>query len=399
MTDLRQTLRAAATVTRKDLRQRARDRSAWIIGIAAPLLLAAVLGQIIGGFTDRTSNAPMLGVVAGRGEAASNALVDAVLPSAADELGTTLTVYDDRAAADAALADESVDVVIVVPVDLGTRLRSLVPSTIEVVARPDEVVPALIGEAIVASWAQEVGARSDALLAAVALGADAATVAQALDELPPASLVEVVELAGADRVLDGATQVSAGLAVFFLFFTVQLGVVGLVEERQSGTLARLHAAPVPRSAVLIGKILTSIVIGFGATVVLLAATTWLLGASWGPLLPVLVLVAAAVLAAVSLVSVVAGFATSADAANNAQGVLGIVLGMLGGAFFPVATEPGLLATLSDLTPHGMFLTAVGDLQVPGAGLADIVPQLLGLLAFAGAVSLGVGPLVRDGGAA
>ena len=45
--------------------------------------------------------------------------------------------------------------------------------------------------------------------------------------------------------LDATTFYAAGMAVFFLFFTVQLGVSSLLDERRDGTLARMLVAPDP----------------------------------------------------------------------------------------------------------------------------------------------------------
>ena len=63
-----------------------------------------------------------------------------------------------------------------------------------------------------------------------------------------------------DRQLDPVSYLAAGMAVFFLFFIVQYGVTGLLEERQQGTLPRLMAAPIPVAAIHVGK-------AMGATVI------------------------------------------------------------------------------------------------------------------------------------
>ncbi len=387
-------MRSAFLILQKDLRQRVRDRSVWLFGIVAPLALAGVLGSIIGGFTADEFPPPAWGVVdLDQGELAQSFTAD-VLPAVGADLDATITSLAGRAEAVEALDAGDLDAVFVLPADLTSSVQGLGEPEIEVLGRISQPIQQTVAVAIAERWAREVDVRRGAVLSALARGAPIDPATLDVADLESDEVIAIESLGAADRTLDGPTYVSAGMAVFFMFFTVQLGVVGLLEERTAGTLGRLRAAPVPSWTILLGKILTSLVIGWVATVVLLAGTSLMLGASWGPLLPVLVLVTAATLAAVSLVTVVAGFAGSADAANNAQGVIAIVLGMLGGAFFPIATEPGLLATLSDLTPHGMFLTALGDLAVPGAGLADITPQLLGLLAFGAAVAAGGSSFAR-----
>ena len=45
-------MRAALLIASKDLRQRARDRSAFMMAIVVPLALAFILSQILGGIGD-----------------------------------------------------------------------------------------------------------------------------------------------------------------------------------------------------------------------------------------------------------------------------------------------------------------------------------------------------------
>lgn len=369
-------MRAALLILRKDLRQRARDRTVWIMGLAAPLALAGVLGLLVGGLGPSALPPPSWGVASQDDGPVGASLTTRVLPDVAASLGGTLVVLQDRAEALSRVADGTLGAAFILPVGLSATVAGGATGDVEVIGTVGDELANAVAAAVARSWADEVAVRV-AATRAVGVGHSSS----GLPVGAPPALLQSVALHGADRTLDGPTYVAAGMAVFFLFFTVGLGVIGLLEEATNGTLPRLHVAPNPRWAVLLGKVLTSVVIGFGATATLLLATTLLLGASWGPTLPVLVLISAAVVAAASLVSVVAGLARSADGASNVQGVIAIVLGMLGGAFFPVATSPGPLAIASDLTPHGMFLTAIGDLQVPGAGIADIAPQLLGLLAF------------------
>jgi ABC-2 type transport system permease protein len=90
----------------------------------------------------------------------------------------------------------------------------------------------------------------------------------AADELArPVTLTETV----ASIRLPMRDQMTAGLAAFFLLFTVQLGVIGLLEERQQGTLPRLRSAPIGIGAVLGGKAAGSLVVGLASMIVLAAA--------------------------------------------------------------------------------------------------------------------------------
>src|SRR5690606_13591596 len=155
-----------------------------------------------------------------------------------------------------------------------------------------------------------------------------ATAAVAADgELPPEELnalaaaaaeaeplVGLTTLEAADRQLGMTSYLAAGMAAFFVFFTVQWGVTGLLEERQLGTLPRLLAAPIPPSAVQIGKALGAFVLGIVAMSVLAVASATLLGASWGPWQGTAVLIVALVLAALGIMALVGSFAKTAEQA-------------------------------------------------------------------------------------
>src|SRR5438876_27517 len=73
--------------------------------------------------------------------------------------------------------------------------------------------------------------------------------------------VAVNDVSAHTKELDQKSFFAAGMAVFFLFFTVQFGVTSLLEERNDGTLARLLAAPISRASILGGKLLTSFLLG------------------------------------------------------------------------------------------------------------------------------------------
>jgi ABC-2 type transport system permease protein len=186
------------------------------------------------------------------------------------------------------------------------------------------------------------------------------------------------------------------MAVFFLFFTVQFGVNSLLDERRDGTMARLLAAPIPRSAILWGKLTASFVVGVVSMFVLIAATQLLLGARWGNLAGVALLVVAGVLAATGVMALVATLAKTAEQSGNWQAIIAIVLGMLGGVFFPISQATGV-GWLSYATPHRWFMQGLADLS-GGGGIGIVLPAAGAMAAFAavtgGIALLRIGRMVR-----
>ena len=114
--------------------------------------------------------------------------------------------------------------------------------------------------------------------------------------------------------------------------------------------------------------------------VLVVATSLLFGANWGNPLGVAVLVVAAIAAAMGIMALVATLARTAEQAANWQSVVAVVLGLLGGTFFPVSQAPGVLSALTFIAPQAWFLRGLGDLR--GGSLAVVWVPVLAMLGFA-----------------
>ncbi|MEV0583915.1 ABC transporter permease [Nonomuraea sp. NPDC050310] len=179
---------------------------------------------------------------------------------------------------------------------------------------------------------------------------------------------------------DLTTRLAAGSSVFFLFFVVS-GMTGLLRERHLGTLPRLLAAPVGDAAILGAKLVAGVLLGLLSMTALVLITTFLYGARWGPPLQVAALVSATVLAASGLSAAVAAFARTAEQAVNQQGALAVVLGLTGGALFPLP-RTGWVEWVSLLAPHHWFLRGLeeGEPALP-------VAVLLGMALVTGAVAV------------
>jgi ABC-2 type transport system permease protein len=77
--------------------------------------------------------------------------------------------------------------------------------------------------------------------------------------------------------------------------------------------------------------------------------------------------------------IVGAFAKTAEQASVFSSIIAVVLGFLGGTFFPVGQSGGLLAQLRFITPHAWFMQGLGDLS--GGNVADVLPAVLALLVF------------------
>ena len=374
---------AAFLISSKDLRQRLRDRSAILFAIVAPLGLIAILSTIFGGAFGVDLDLRFAVVDEDGGELAA-AFTTGVLPAVEEQGFATVETLDDRADAEAQVRAGDLTAAFVIPAGFSAAATSGGAVPIEVLGNVDADIGTSVAEAIANAFAAEVRAVQIAI--GTVLGAapdhDPAEVqrlAEAVTASAPPAVLGAVE--APRRELDPVTYLSAGMAVFFLFFTVQFGVTSLLEERRDGTLQRLLAAPVSRASIYGGKALTSFLLGIVSMTVLVVASDLLIGAEWGDPVGVALLVVAGVTAATALMAFLATVARTAEQANVWQSVTAVVMGMLGGTFFPVAQAGGALEFISLLTPHRWFLRGLSQLA-GGGTVPDALPAMGALLVFA-----------------
>jgi ABC-2 type transport system permease protein len=391
-------MRAALLIAAKDLRQRLRDRSALMVALVVPLGLAFIFSRILSGVGGGNGVFSYAVVDLDRGSA-SRAFVHDVLGGVQRQRSIDLRAVRSVAAAREQVSNGTIDAAFVIPAGFTAATRSNRASSITVVGNADAPIATQVARSIAEAYAADVNAVRLSV-AAVIVPLEAAgrrstpeqMAALAHEAAAMAEPVTLRDVTAATRQLDATTYLAAGMAVFFLFFTVQFGVSSLLEERNDGTLARLIAAPIPRASILVGKMLTSFLLGCISMSVLALASTLLFGAHWGNPAGVAVLIVCGVLAAMGIMALVATMAKTAEQAGNWQAIIAVVLGLLGGTFFAISQAPPFFAKLSLITPQAWFLRGLGDLHA--GHLSVVVVPALAMLAFA-AVTGGIAALRLD----
>jgi ABC-2 type transport system permease protein len=354
-----------------------------MLAVVLPLALAFIYSTLFGGAA--TPRAFEYGVVdLDRGAIAQTFVTD-VLPGIEGQGYITVRPIADVATARRLVGDGTLDAAFVLPAGFTTAAGSQAVADIEVIGDVDSPTGTDVARSIARSFVTDLNGVRLSIAAAVGDEHDSVTPEQlaavARRAVDAASPVRIADVSATAKVLDLKTYVAAGMAVFFLFFTVQFGVASLLDERADGTLARLLAAPIRPVSVLAGKMLASIAVGLASMAVLVAATTALMRISWGDPIGVAMLVVAGVLAATGVTSLVASFARTPDQAGSWGAIVAVLLGLIGGAFFPLSQAGGAAAALSLASPHAWFLRGLGELA-GGGGPASVLPAVAAMLAFA-----------------
>lgn len=385
---------AAWIIALKDLRQQLRDRSAYLIGIAAPLGMALVFGFMLNPLADFDLDA-RFGVVDLDGGPVAQTFIDGVLASV-EGVEVVLVESAEEAAilADADITPlggetgEGLDAVYIIPAGFTEDVQSERPVQIEVITNESSAIGAGYAVSLAETYASELTSVRVAVASAETLtGEPLDRFSTGVAVLQTPSPTRLVDQSAATKQLDGITFYAAGMAIFFLFFVVQAGVTGILDERRQGTLARLLSSPIPKWGVLAGKMLSAFIVGAVSMLVLMVTTTLVVDANWGEPLGVALLILAAVIAALGIMALISGFARTREQAAGLGSIVGIVLGFAGGTFFDVSQAGGVISQLRFISPHGWFMQGLADLSA--GDLSVIVAPVLAMLGF-GVLAGGIG---------
>ena len=387
-------MRELLVMTIADVRQRFRDRTVVIFGLLAPLGLMFVFNAIFGGTSD-IELAPV-SVVASvpAGDQFATIVVDAL--RSVEIVDVSVTEASPEGVQQAVEGTEAA-LGIMIPDDFTAAVQDGQETAVRIIEGDDAGLETDIVVGVVAATVDQLHASALTTRAGAAAGLSPGQLAElARQAATGAPALTISEGAAADEQLSPSGSLVAGQAGLFLLFTVGFGVLALLTEREQGTLARLQSMPMRRELIVAAKVLSGYVLGVLATTVLLLAGSWLFDVDFGNPLAVGVLVLAAVAAATSLTFIVARVARTAEQAGVSQAIVALVLGIAGGAFFPLNAR-GFVATLFELNPvaalqHGLGITS------GGGGLTDITTPVIVMLGFA-VVCVLISRVLPDRGAA
>ncbi len=382
---------AALAIALKDLRQRIRDRSAIILSVVAPFMLAYLFSVMIPSGSD-TFHTRYLVVDLDGGPIAA-ALTDGPLAGLQAAKVADIVPVSTEGDARKRVTDEG-GAAVLIPAGFSDAVRSGKETTLTVIANEDAILAAQVLRSVLTTFASDVKAVQVSVATVLRAGGaqpDPSRMAdlQAAAVAMPAPIA-LSDARTADRQASSSTYYGASMAVLFVFFAAQFGVVGLLGERRAGTLARMLAAPIAPRTVLLGKLIVSLVLAIVSMSIIVVGTTLLLRASWGDPLSVAALIVATALSASGIALLVVGLTRTEDQASSLIAIVAMTLAVLGGSFFPMSQAPEFMTRLSLFTPHGWFLRGINDLA-SGGGIATVALSLAVLTAI-GLVAGGLGLL-------
>ena len=173
-----------------------------------------------------------------------------------------------------------------------------------------------------------------------------------------------------------------GLVAFVLTIVAALmTAISITREKETGTMEMLLVSPIRPTAIVAGKVVPYIVLGFVSVLLVLVAARLVFDV---PLRGSLVLLLAE--SGLYIVTALAlGIVISTVAPNQRTAMIAALAGLmlptllLSGFIFPLDSLPQVLQWLSYIVPARWFLTIVRGIMLKGAGLATLWQETLILI--------------------
>ena len=185
-------------------------------------------------------------------------------------------------------------------------------------------------------------------------------------------------------------QVVPGYAVMFAMFGVLSGAGAILEEKERGTFKRLLFAPVPKYALLGGKLLAQFIVGVAQIVLMFAFGALVFHVSLGGSILGLVLVTLATCwATTSLGLLLVAVIKSRKQVHPITTLIVLGSSAVGGSWFPLFLMPEWVQQAARITINAWAMEGYNRLMLFGGGLNDVWPDI-GVLLLYGAVCFAVG---------
>jgi ABC-2 type transport system permease protein len=187
-----------------------------------------------------------------------------------------------------------------------------------------------------------------------------------------------------------------GALIMIVLFTSIFTMMSVIEDRKEGFLLSVMVAPVPRSAIVLGKVLG------GTTLSALQGMIFLIFAPFAGvhLDPLQVLLVAGVVFLVSFALTALGFAIAwpMDSTQAFHGIINlflIPLWLLSGALFPMARASGWIRVLMYMNPLTYGVQALRSLLYPGTDTPVPLPSAMATLLLFSLVMFGLAFLMAN----
>lgn len=397
----------------KDLRRAWRNPLPWIINLAIPLVITALIGLAFGGRSDSGA----LGRIRFAVVDEDDSLLTRFLRGTAHQGQGSRTlepVFMDRAAALRELENNKLAAVVIIPREFTSGyLTGSHPVSLELIKNPAQsihpaVLEELLGAGVTAlnaiarnfqsefpEWREVIEGRADYKKVSQLIERAGDKIAAARDYLNPplvtytkeANVNGLVGSAAAEAKTAGNNSkpsasfnmfayVLSGMCAMFLLFSAGNAMSDLHRESAQHTFARYHTLRHSLVPFVTGKVLFTVVLLVVSAAVMLGGGALAFGIRWRDPLALVVLVLAYAGFAAGFIAVLTAMVAGGRTGEVLGNLAAMVLGLAGGCAFPPQQLPGFLGQyVSPMLPTYWFTETVRGMEVGAVTVSWLTASL------------------------
>ena len=393
-------------IAKKDVLQITKDRNGLILMLVVPLVLISLVGFAFGSFYGDGSSQIQIKVALNNQETAQNAFIGKAIASAlkvnTSQLAITLNEYRNPAQVieQVSASNDAANVGIVIPSGASQTLtndlqQKVTPKNlVQFYTLPDTndlritVVQNIVNTVVQSILSGSEGVsqvyqvcqqpRNHCAQNTVDPAAISAAVAKANGEADQS--IETL-IAGHVNKIGPFDQVLPGYAIFFSLFGLNAVAATILQEKEDGTLRRLLIAPIQKYALLGGKMLAQFIVTMAQLSIIFLVGYIVFKVHIHDWLTVSLLLIGTSFAATGLGMLLVSLVRTRAQITPVVSLVVLVTSAIGGAWWPLFLEPPWLQQLAKIGITAWAMEGLNGSMILGKGFMDVLPDILGLLAY------------------
>ncbi|HLI08554.1 MAG TPA: ABC transporter permease [Ktedonobacteraceae bacterium] len=393
-------------IAKKDLLQISKDRNGLILMLLVPLVLISVVGFTFGSFYGSGSSQIQITVALNNQETAQNAFIGKTIASALKintrQLAITVNEYRSPAQviAQVEAANNAANVGIVIPVGASQTLlndlqRNVTPKNlVQFYTLPNTndlritvvqnivntVVQSILAGRASVNQVYQVCHQPGNHCAQNTI--DPTTIATAIARANSEANQAIETLSAGHAVtIDPFDQVLPGYAVFFSLLGLNAVAATILQEKEDGTFRRLLIAPIQKYALLGGKMLAQFLVTLAQLSIIFLVGYFVFKVHISDWLTVSLLLISTSFAATGLGMLLVSLVKTRAQINPVVTLVVLITSAVGGAWWPLFLEPTWLQPLAKIGITAWAMEGLNGSMILGKGFMDVLPDILGLLAY------------------
>ncbi|HWZ17668.1 MAG TPA: ABC transporter permease, partial [Ktedonobacteraceae bacterium] len=379
-----------------------KDRNGLILMLVVPLVLISIVGLAFGSFYGDGSSQIHITVALNNQETAQDAFIGKTIASAlkitTSQLAITVNAYRNPAQVieQVSASNDAANVGIVIPSGASQTLindmqQKVTPKNlVQLYALPNtndlritvvqtivqSILSGSVGVSQVYQVCQQPGnhcAQNTVDPAAIRAAVAKATV-EADQAIQTLTAGHVVTIGPFDQALPG-------YAIFFALFGLNAVAATILQEKEDGTFRRLLIAPIRKYALLGGKMLAQFIVTMAQLSIIFLVGSFVFKVQMHDWLTVSLLLMSTSFAATGLGMLLVSLVRTRAQITPVVSLVVLVTSAIGGAWWPLFLEPTWLQHLAKIGITAWAMEGLNGSMILGKGFMDILPDILGLLAY------------------